>query len=150
MLIKKPKKGKYVTFEGINGVGKTFVLSNFIKLFQSDRFFLVDENLSNRLKGKLLLQVEDRGRIWYVNPDDAQKFEVTFVNALPLFQKMALGITNANLNKIPLNTDKPATATGNKLKGKLLLQVEDKGRIWYVDFNGRKWEVTWANLMSFF
>jgi len=47
MLIKKPKKGKYVTFEGINGVGKTFVLSNFIKLFQSDRFFLVDENLSN-------------------------------------------------------------------------------------------------------
>ena len=98
----------------------------------------------------MLLQVEDRGRIWYVNPDDAQKFEVTFVNALPLFQKMALGITNANLNKIPLNTDKPATATGNKLKGKLLLQVEDKGRIWYVDFNGRKWEVTWANLMSLF
>jgi len=39
---------------------------------------------------------------------------------------------------------------GNRLKGKLLLQVEDKGRIWYVDFNGKKWEVTWANLMTLF
>ena len=39
---------------------------------------------------------------------------------------------------------------GNRLKGKLLLQVEDKGRIWYVDFNGKRWEVTWVNLMGLF
>ncbi|OGG95592.1 hypothetical protein A3E04_02875 [Candidatus Kuenenbacteria bacterium RIFCSPHIGHO2_12_FULL_42_14] len=110
----------------------------------------IDKILSKRLAGKLLLQVEDRGRIWYVNPDDAQKSEVTFANALPLFEKLALGIKNSDLNKIPLNNEKTTSATGNRLKGKLLLQVEDKGRIWYVDFNGKKWEVTWANLMSLF
>ena len=107
-------------------------------------------NFADRLKGKLLLQVEDRGRIWYVNPDDAQKHEVTFANALPLFQKFALGITNKDLNSIPLNNENGASSIGNRLKGKLLLQVEDKGRIWYVDFNGKKWEVTWANLMNLF
>ena len=104
----------------------------------------------NRLKGKLFLQVEDRGRIWYVNPDDAQKSEVTFANALPLFQKFALGITNKDLSGIPLNSEARTSLIGNRLKGKLLLQVEDRGRIWYVDFNGKRWEVTWANLMSLF
>ena len=110
----------------------------------------IDIKLSSRLRGKLLLQVEDRGRIWYVNPDDAQKSEVTFANALPLFQNFALGITNSDLNKIPLNDENYNSSIGNRLKGKLLLQVEDKGRIWYVDFDGKKWEVTWANLMSLF
>ena len=92
-------------------------------------------------------------RTLYINApstDDAQKSEVTFANALPLFEKLALGIKNSDLNKIPLNNEKTTSATGNRLKGKLLLQVEDKGRIWYVDFNGKKWEVTWANLMSLF
>ncbi|PIU10372.1 hypothetical protein COT27_03515 [Candidatus Kuenenbacteria bacterium CG08_land_8_20_14_0_20_37_23] len=110
----------------------------------------IDTKLSSRLKGKLLLQVEDRGRIWYVNPDDSQKFEVTFANALPLFQKFALGITNKDLSGIPQNNEAWTSSIGNRLKGKLLLQVEDKGRIWYVDFNGKKWEVTWANLMGLF
>ena len=110
----------------------------------------IDTKLSNRLKGKLLLQVEDRGRIWYVNPDDSQKFEVTFANALPLFQKFALGITNKDLSGIPLNSEARTSLIGNRLKGKLLLQVQDKGRIWYVDFNGKRWEVTWANLMNLF
>ena len=110
----------------------------------------IDLKLSKRVKGRLLLQVEDRGRIWYVNPDDAQKFEVTFGNALPLFQKFALGITNSDLNNIPQNNQNWTSSIGNRLKGKLLLQVEDKGRIWYVDFDGKRWEVTWANLMDLF
>ena len=29
--------------------------------------------------------------------------------------------------------------------GKILLQVEDRGRIWYVDFNGDRHEVTFVN-----
>ncbi len=106
-----------------------------------------DEALSNRLRGKLLLDVENKGRIFYVNPKDLQKYEVTFANALPLFQKLSLGISNQNLNKI--STDK-STALGKQLVGKLLLQVEDRGRIWYIDTNGLKHEVTWANLMDLF
>ena len=110
----------------------------------------IDTVLANNLKGKLLLAVEDRGRIFYVNPEDSKKYEVTFANALNLFEKLSLGISNNDLNKIPLATDNWTSATGNRLKGKLLLQVEDRGRIWYIDFNGKKHEVTWTNLMDLF
>lgn len=109
----------------------------------------VASDISARLAGKLLLQVEDRGRIWYVDFNN-KRHEVTFSNALSLFETLALGISNKDLNSIPKNGEIRSSATGNRLRGKLLLQVEDKGRIWYVDFNGKRWEVTWANLMDLF
>lgn len=107
----------------------------------------VDKKLSEKLKGKLLLDVENKGKIFYINPKDLKKYEVTFANALPLFQKLSLGISNQNLDQI--STSK-STTLGKQLAGKLLLQVEDKGRIWYIDSNGKKHEVTWANLMNLF
>ena len=110
----------------------------------------LDTNLSNRLKGKLLLQVNQGGRIWYVNPNDSKRFEITFANALPLFENFALGISNSDLDDIPEHSDSWTSALGNRLKGKLLLQVEQGGRIWYVDFDGKRWEVTWDNLMELF
>ena len=110
----------------------------------------IDIDLSNNLKGKLLLAVEDHGRIYYVNPSDAKKYEVTFANALYLFQRLALGITNVDLEQIPLTKNDWNSNISNRLKGKLLLQVEDRGRIWYVDMDGKRWEVTWANLMTLF
>lgn len=60
----------------------------------------INTKLSNRLIGKLLLQVEDRGRIWYVD-QNAKRWEVTFKNALNLFTSLALGITNQDLSQIP-------------------------------------------------
>ena len=110
----------------------------------------IDMDLSNRLKGKLLLQVNQGGRIWYVNPDDSKRFEITFANVLPLFENFALGITDSNLKDIPKHDEDRSSALGDGLKGKLLLQVEQGGRIWYVDFDGKRWEVTWNNLMELF
>lgn len=107
--------------------------------------------LGDKLQGKLLLQVEQRGRIWYVAPKDRKRYEVTFKNALPLFEQHAVGITNANLAKIrEASKYKDGNDFGKRFKGKLFLQVEDKGRIWYVDFNGLRHEVTWTNLLDLF
>ena len=112
----------------------------------------VDKNLSNRLKGKLLLQVEDGGRIWYVNPEDLKRYEVIFANALPLFQTLSLGINNSDLERIPLpNVSTKISGIAERLSGKLLLQVEDGGRIWYVNPEDlKRYEVTWNNLMDLF
>lgn len=148
-----------------------------------------DNKIGQRLAGRLLLAVEDRGRIYYIYPDDHKKYEVTFGNVMSLFQDLALGISNSDLNKILINpnavsadkdsdgdgyNDKseaaygynpylasdPAhrgndkvqvdTALSNRLIGKLLLQVEDHGRIWYVDQAAKRWEVTWENVMNLF
>jgi hypothetical protein len=114
---------------------------------------------------------------------------VTFGNVMKLFQDLALGVSNSDLNKILINpnavsadkdsdgdgyNDKseatygynpylasnPAnrgndkvrvdTALSNRLIGRLLLQVEDHGRIWYVDQAAKRWEVTWENVMNLF
>lgn len=103
------------------------------------------ESLGQRLAGKLLLQVQDHGRIWYVSTNDFKRYEVTFKNALPLFEKLALGINNRDLERIDFDK-----SFARRLHGKLLLQVQDKGRIWYVDFSGNRHEVTWENLLPLF
>lgn len=137
--------------------------------------------IETRVKGKLLFQVEEGGRIWYVSPIDSGIYEVTFENALPLFENHALGILNNDINKIPIALDSltdnvdsdkdgfddkqevknsydpygpgkiiPDNGLRDRLKGYLLIQVEHLGRIWYVDFDGYRWEVTWDNLMTLF
>jgi hypothetical protein len=139
------------------------------------------ESLGQRLAGRLLLQVEDRGRIWYVSKNDFKKYEVTREQALDLFRSQSLGISNADLLKIkiaaqgisdtidsdgdgyndrsevlggynPYGVGKLVldSALGKRLIGQLLLQVEDKGRIWYIDQNGERWEVTRENLLTLF
>lgn len=141
----------------------------------------VSGNIGSQHKGKLFLQVEDRGRIWYINPADSRRYEVTFENALALFEELAVGISNNDLEKIPMSSmntpvgvdsdndgysDLQEIISGynpygfgkfttdinfsQKQKGRLFLQVEDQGRIWYVDFEGKRHEVTWDNLLPLF
>jgi len=100
----------------------------------------------------MLLRVEKGGEIWYVNPKDEKKYSVTFANALPLFENLALGITDADLAKIPIagTNEVGNLALRNRLKGWLLLQVEQRGAIWFVDKDGYRHSVTWGNLMDLF
>ncbi|MBT6691587.1 hypothetical protein HOB10_04615 [Candidatus Parcubacteria bacterium] len=147
----------------------------------------VDQNLTNRLKGKILLQVEEHGEAWYVRPDDGKRMYMADGDAAyGMMRNLGLGITNADLAKIPigfedrfecldtdgdglcnkledgLGTDKyKADSDGdgfddgteirsdyqplgpdklsydnnliNRLKGKILLQVEAHGEAWYIN-----------------
>jgi hypothetical protein len=112
----------------------------------------IDINLSKRLSGKLLLQVEQGGSIWYVDTNEHNRYNVTWSNALPLFKKLSLGITDIDLAKIPIAGSGQVGdwSMRNRLKGRLLLQVEQGGNIWFVDQDGYRHSVTWNNLMSLF
>lgn len=62
--------------------------------------------LADELKGKILLQVEENGEAWYIDPESKKRFylkngEVAY-NAL---RKFGLGITNENLSKIPVGVE---------------------------------------------
>jgi len=48
-----------------------------------------------------------------------------------LFESLALGITNSNLENVV-----PGSALSERLRGRLLLQVESLGEVWYVDGQG--------------
>jgi hypothetical protein len=97
---------------------------------------VVDKKIINRLKGQILLQVQSRGEAWYVNPKDSKRYYLANGEAaFQMLRKFGLGITNADLNKISLDTatNKISSALANRLKGQILLQVQSRGEAWYVN-----------------
>jgi len=63
-----------------------------------------DQKLLRRFLGRILLDVENNGEAWYVNPVDGLRYylkdgETTY----QLMRKFALGIRNDDLAKIPMN-----------------------------------------------
>ena len=62
--------------------------------------------ISSRLKGRILLQVESRGEAWYVEPDSGQRFYMGKKDdAFLLMRELGVGISDENLSKIPVNID---------------------------------------------
>jgi uncharacterized surface protein with fasciclin (FAS1) repeats len=61
-----------------------------------------DMNLTKRLSGKFLIQVEGFGEAWYVNPMDMKRYYLGRPNdAFNLFASIAKGITNETALTIP-------------------------------------------------
>ena len=57
----------------------------------------------NHVKGKILLQVEDHGEAWYVHPKTGIRYYMKDGEAAyNLMRYYSLGITNADLEKIPV------------------------------------------------
>ncbi len=81
-------------------------------------------DLSQQLKGKILLQVESRGEAWYVNPADEKRYYMGRPqDAFNLMKKLGIGITNNDLEKIGIA---PANFGGNDTDGDGLSdEIED-------------------------
>jgi len=171
---------------------------------EKEKLTTLNSNLTNQVLGKILLQVEDHGEAWYV--DSLTKLRYYLADgptAYEALRKFGLGITNADLAKIPvgietrfedvdadtdgdgladqleegLGTDANKTDTdgdgvsdyeevinnntnplgtgnlvynaslANKLKGRILLQVESHGEAWYVNpTDGRRYYMKDGNV----
>lgn len=83
--------------------------------------------LSERLSGRILLQVESRGEAWYVDPVTKQRFYLgTSQDAFTLLRSKGLGIRHAELQRY-IATRFPA-----RLAGRILIDVDDRGQAYYV------------------
>lgn len=61
----------------------------------------VDTNLVNRLRGRIILQVEKNGQAWYVNPQDGKRYYMQDGEAaFSILRFLSLGATNTDLRKI--------------------------------------------------
>lgn len=91
--------------------------------------------LANNLSGRILLQVESYGRAWYVDPISLERYYLQDGNeAYFLMRTKSLGITNSDLAQIPTKKGQAANSSlVNRLKGRILLQVEENGEAWYVN-----------------
>jgi hypothetical protein len=111
----------------------------------------VGNSLAERLAGRMLLRVGSGGAIGYVDPRNFLTYQVTWLNALPLFEARALGISEINhaLIRMEGSTESLNSFTASHL-GYLFLRVENRGAITYIDMEGYGHNVTWVNLMSLF
>jgi hypothetical protein len=63
-------------------------------------------DLTSRLKGRILLQVEANGEAWYLNPTtEKRSFLGRPHDAFSIMRNQGIGITNIDLGKIPVNLD---------------------------------------------
>src|SRR3990167_9361248 len=63
-------------------------------------------SLAARLAGRILLQVESRGEAWYVHPDSGERYYMRDGGvAYEMMRGFGLGITNADLQKIPVGLE---------------------------------------------
>lgn len=71
-------------------------------------------NLTNKLLGRILLQVEENGEAWYVNPSDKIRYSMGRpTDAFNLMRNLGLGISNDDLNKIQIADANLNTGTDN-------------------------------------
>lgn len=88
------------------------------------------------LNGRILLQVESRGEAWYVSPLTGRRHYLGRPeDAFRVMREQGLGISNRDLDKIPLGgaAESADLSFAHKHRGKIFLAVESKGEAWYVN-----------------
>jgi len=88
----------------------------------------VNTALTNRLAGRILLQVEEKGQDWYIEPVSKQKhFMGRPADAFDMMRRFGLGISEANFSKFE-KSGVPA-----RFAGRIFLRVESKGEAYYIN-----------------
>jgi hypothetical protein len=96
---------------------------------QIDNYSLTDTGMVSRLLGQILLQVDEHGEAWYIDPTTKHRYYMKDgPAAYEMMRYFGLGITNADLDKVKAGN----TAIVNSLKGRILLQVEAHGEAYWI------------------
>lgn len=82
---------------------------------------------AERLSGRIVLQVQSHGEAWYIDPGTKTRFYLgTPDDAFQLLRTKGLGIHHADIIRYL------ASRFPNRLAGRILLDVDDRGRAYYV------------------
>lgn len=85
--------------------------------------------LASRLQGKILLQVQDHGKAWYVNPKDQKRYYMKDgATAYEMMRKFGHGISESDFKKAE-NGDEEIL---EQMKGHIMLRVQSHGEAYYV------------------
>lgn len=79
---------------------------------------LPDTTMYKRLKGKILLKTQDSGRAYYIHPGTRKAYSLGKADeALLAFRQAGVGISTANLKRIPLGVRSDASASDQDKDG---------------------------------
>lgn len=71
----------------------------------------IDTGFSKKNSGKIFLQVEKNGEAWYVSPTDNKRYFLGRPDdAFRIMRSLGLGITNSDINQLPINPSYPDTS----------------------------------------
>ncbi len=88
---------------------------------------------ATRLRGYILLRVEKYGEAWYVSPSNGARYYMKDgATAYQMMRSFGLGITEADYVKLQVGNG-PFI---DKLKGKIVLRVQEHGEAYYVHPDG--------------
>lgn len=95
----------------------------FIIIFPAQAF--PEDNPSNLLKGRFLLEPNNSNDIWHVYPGDYHRYRLrTSDDVYDIMRNLSLGISNDNFSKI-------ASSSSDRFEGLILLKPEDFGKAYY-------------------
>lgn len=84
-------------------------------------------SIIDRVRGKILLQVQQHGEAWYVNPADGKRYYMKDGNAAyQIMRQLGLGITDNDLGQIPISTVSGGLLTYTNNQYGFQLQYSDK------------------------
>lgn len=87
----------------------------------------IDLKLAKNNSGKIFIQVESHGELWYVNPKDNKRyFFGNSSRAFNVVKKLALGIKNIDLEKIPTAGNQSTSGNENNSSGSQTLPADRK------------------------
>ncbi len=79
---------------------------------RSGAVYQTDAAFSTLQSGKIFLQVEKHGEAWYVNPGDHKRYFLGRpADAFQVMREQGLGVTNADLEKVPVDENYYVTET---------------------------------------
>ncbi len=85
----------------------------------------INTAFSSKQAGRILLQVENKGQAWYINPVDSSRYYLGRpADAFAVMRKLGLGAKHAVITK---------GSFSSRLAGRILIDVEDKGKAYYID-----------------
>lgn len=88
-------------------------------------------------RGHVLLQAEANDQAWYVSPKFLTRFSIaTSSDFASVVRRVGIGVSNSNLAKIPvtgMSAIQSDSTLRRQLAGYFVVQVQDRGQIWYVD-----------------
>ncbi len=86
-----------------------------------------NSSLAERLSGRILLQVEEKGEAYYINPVD---LKIHFLgrpeDAFSVMKELGLGVSEKDFNSFKIKTPR-------RLSGRILLRVEANGEAYYIN-----------------
>jgi hypothetical protein len=87
----------------------------------------------SRLRGYILLQVEQHGEAWYVQPTDGARYYMKDgPTAYQMMRKFGLGMTETDYARLAAGN----TTLISRLRGRIVLRVQAHGEAYYIHPNG--------------